>query len=186
MAVAFRGGAGVEQATGDRPERVPGACGGPAQQRLELANSCQTPHSRRFAGNAGSVLLGRCGLEPGEGEVRRRSDQPAGRFRGARGGPPVPAVARRRGAAGRAHPLDQLDRCRRAGRKRRAAARIELPRSTARTILSRRSIEIGAGIGVPRCSQPLLSNHMHGFHAVRIYSIREVAQLCHSAKIDSK
>jgi hypothetical protein len=45
--------------------------------------------------------------------------------------------------------------------KRRAASRIELPRSTARTIRSRRSMEIGAGMTISHWSQPLLSNHRH-------------------------
>jgi hypothetical protein len=66
------------------------------------------------------------GLEFGQREVRRRLDQPAqvGRV-GLEHGPPVPAAARRRGAAGGAHPLHQLARGRGADRKppRRFAAR---------------------------------------------------------------
>jgi hypothetical protein len=50
-------------------------------------------------------------LELGQRQLRRRLDQPAQvRFVALEHAPPVPAVARRRGAAGRAHPLDELDR----------------------------------------------------------------------------
>jgi hypothetical protein len=45
--------------------------------------------------------------------------------------------------------------------KRRAAARIELPRSTAHTLLSRRSIEIGAGtIRLPLVSTVILESQV--------------------------
>jgi hypothetical protein len=60
------------------------------------------------------------------------------------------AVARWCGAAGRAHPLHQLDRGRRADREAPRGGADELPRSTARTIRSRRSIEIGAGMMISR------------------------------------
>ena len=53
---------------------------------------------------------------------------------------------------------------------RRAALRIELPPSTARTIRSRRSMDIGAGMTTSRLSQPILSNHRHRFHAIGICS----------------
>ena len=58
------------------------------------------------------------GLELGQREIGRRLDQAAQvGFVGLEHGPPVPAVARGRGAAGRPHPLDQLDRGRRADGK---------------------------------------------------------------------
>jgi hypothetical protein len=50
--------------------------------------------------------------------------------------------------------------------KRRAAARIELPRSTVRTIRRRKSEAIGAGMATSRLSQPILSNHAFLFYAV--------------------
>jgi hypothetical protein len=54
--------------------------------------------------------------------------------------------------------------------KRRAASRIELPCSTARTIRSRRPMEIGAGMATSRLSQPILSNHRRPFHVIGIFS----------------
>jgi hypothetical protein len=57
------------------------------------------------------------GLELGQREIGGRLDQPAQvALVGLEHRPPVPAVARRRGAAGRTHPLHQLDRGRRADR----------------------------------------------------------------------
>ena len=50
--------------------------------------------------------------------------------------------------------------------KRRAASRIELPPSTARTIRSRKSIDIGAGIPNPPATQPIVSNHRYPFYAI--------------------
>jgi hypothetical protein len=58
------------------------------------------------------------GLDLGQRQVGRRLNQPAQLgFVGREHAPPVPAVARRRGAAGGAHPLHELDRSRRADRK---------------------------------------------------------------------
>jgi hypothetical protein len=89
-------------------------------------------------------------LEFGEREVGRRLDQPAqvGRVR-LKHGPPVPAVARRCGAAGRPHPLLQLDRGRRADRK--AAAR--LPGSNCRARPHARSAAAGPWTSVPASTQ---------------------------------
>jgi hypothetical protein len=57
-------------------------------------------------------------LELGQRDVRRRLDQPAQvGFMRLEKRAAIPAVARRRGAAGRAHPLHQLDRARRADGK---------------------------------------------------------------------
>ena len=60
---------------------------------------------------------------------------------------------------------------------RRAASRIDPPRSTARTIRCRRSKDIGAGMTTSRLSQPILSNHRHRFHAIGICS-RTAARWC--------
>jgi hypothetical protein len=100
------------------------------------------------------------GLDLGQRGVRGRRDQGREvrlvRFKQR---PAMAAIARRRRAARLAHPAHQLDRGRGADRKRRAAPRIELPFSTARTIRSRRSRDIGGGIVEPRLSQPKFSNH---------------------------
>jgi hypothetical protein len=91
------------------------------------------------------------GLELGQCEVGRRLDQAAqvGCVRREHG-PPVAAIAR--GAALPVAPTRCISLIAADGltAKRWAAARIELPRSTARTIRSRRSIEIGAGMTTPR------------------------------------
>ena len=103
------------------------------------------------------------GLELGQREIGRRLDQAAQvGFVGLEHGPPVPAVARGRGAAA-PHPLDSLIAADGLTANRRAASRIELPRSTAPKMRSRRSMEIGAGIINSRLSQPILSNYRHRF-----------------------
>jgi hypothetical protein len=58
----------------------------------------------------------------------------------------MPAIAVGCGAAGDAHRCISLIAADGLTAKRRAASRIELPCSTARTIRNRRSMEIGAGM----------------------------------------
>lgn len=125
---------------------------------------------RREPGDDAQAAL-ELGLQLGERDVRPRLDKPLelGLVRPEQR-PAMAAKARRRRAARRAHPLYQLDRRRRADGKPSAASRIELPRSTARTIRWRRSWDIGAGIAQPRLSQPIWSNHRHRFHAIGICS----------------
>jgi hypothetical protein len=90
-------------------------------------------------------------LEFGQRDVGRRLDQPLEvGLVGLEHGPPMPAVA-----LGAALPVART-RCISLiaadglTAKRRAASRIELPRSTARTIRNGRSMEIGAGMATSR------------------------------------
>ena len=86
-------------------------------------------------------------LQLGERDLRGRLDQPSeiGLIR-CEQRPALAAVAGRRGAARRAHPLHDLIAADGLTANRRAAPRIELPCSTARTIRQRRSNDIGAGM----------------------------------------
>ena len=91
------------------------------------------------------------GLELGQREVGRRRDQLAQvGFVGREQRPAVAAIPRGCGAAGRATRCISLIAADGLTAKRWAAARIELPRSTARAILRRRSMEIGAGMATSR------------------------------------
>lgn len=76
------------------------------------------------------------------------------------------AVAGRSRAARRAHPFINLIAAEGLTAKRRAAARIELPCSTAPMIRKRRFRDIGAGMTTSQVSQPTLSSHECRFHAI--------------------
>ena len=99
-------------------------------------------------------------LQFGERDVGGRFDQSSevGLIRREHGAT-MSAIARRCWTASLPHAVHHLIAVDGLTAKRRAASRIELPRSTARTIRLRRSKEIGAGITTSRLSQPLLSNH---------------------------
>ena len=91
------------------------------------------------------------GPELGERDVRRRRDQAA---RGHPRAQPEPAADGPPTCAGAALPVSLTRRSSLIAAdaltsKRLAAARIELPPATARTIRSRKSIDIGAGIRHP-------------------------------------
>ena len=110
------------------------------------------------------------GLELGEGEIRGRLDQGHDlTFVRLQQRPAMAAVAGRRRAAGRAHPLHQLDRHRRAdGEPARGfanrAASLDRPHDPPPQVQ-------GAGIMNSRLwSQPILSNHRHRFYAIGICS----------------
>ena len=80
-------------------------------------------------------------------EVRLRGDQPLqlGPMR-LQDRPAVAAIAGRRRAPGRPHPLHQLDRRRRADRKPPRRGTDRAPSATASTIRRRKSIDSGAGM----------------------------------------
>ena len=110
-------------------------------------------------------------LELGQREVGGRLDQPAQlALVRLEHGPPVPAVPLGRGAAGRAHPLHQLDRGRRADGKPPRGA-------TDRAAALDRADDPQPQVHGDRCwhghfpgVQPILSNHGPRFHAIGICS----------------
>jgi hypothetical protein len=177
-AVAPRdGGGGTGLVEEDEPRRIHEALpGAPAQTLgrdvgLVLLGGSQGLFCA--AGRSGGVRDGwlsvrprhpaavQLGLELGQRDVRRALDERAQlRWIGSEERPAIAAVARGRAAAGRAHPaLSLMIAADGLTAKRRAAPRIELPLSTARTIRSRRSRDVDAGITQPRLPQLKLSNH---------------------------
>jgi hypothetical protein len=117
---------------------------------MPQADPAQRVVDRREAGGNAAAAL-QLALEFGEHDIRFRLDQPfAVDLIRRQQRAPLAALARRCGAAGRAHPLHSLIAAEGLTAKRRAAARIELPRSTPRTMCRRRSMDMGAGMSTSR------------------------------------